>query len=250
MNALRPDELSANSQIRRNIEQSQMAKKGIKTAIGIGTSIAGAGLASKALPFLNELIPADLALKGINKVAPEIGKFLKKGQSMGLNLKEGLDFLRNNLQPKKEEQQQENPVVKQAKDFETNYPDIIQALMGYINNGRSPQEAATILKQLTPFNQKIKKIEKDNGKNFVDFIVEMMGGNQSSQMQQPRQNSAQGQSQGLDPQLMQIMSGIRSSIQNIKGNGNQQQQAQPQPSQRQNNSDQAIMAALDKILKM
>ena len=222
MNILRPDELAANSQIRRNIEQGQSAKKGIKTAIGLGGSFIGAGLASKVLPFLSEFIPADLALKGINKVAPEIGKFLKKGQSMGLNLKEGFNFIKENIQPKKEEQSQENPVVKQAKDFETNYPEITRHIANHIQNGRSPQEAAAIIK-VAPYHKKqVKKIEKETGKNFVDFIVEMMGGNQSSQMQQPQQMQQQAP-QGTP--------------------GTQQQQPQI-------NNDQAIMSALEKILKM
>lgn len=49
----------------------------------------------KLIPFLDEYIPEDLALKGISKVSPKIGSFLKKGLSKGLPLAGGLQFLRS-----------------------------------------------------------------------------------------------------------------------------------------------------------
>lgn len=49
----------------------------------------------KLIPFLDEYIPEDLALKGIAKVSPKIGSFLKKGLSKGLPLAGGLQFLRS-----------------------------------------------------------------------------------------------------------------------------------------------------------
>jgi len=232
---LRPDELASQSAIQKSKQEDELLKKGIGFSTGLGTAGLGVGLAKKALPFLSEFIPVDLAMKGINKVAPEIGKFLKKGQSMGLDLKKGFNFLRENLSPKSN---QSNPL----QDFETNYPEIVQALSGHINNGRSPQEAAAILKTSTPFGQKIKKIEKDTGKNFVDFILEMMGGNQSSQMQQPQQiqqqapqgtpvtqQTQQSQGRGIDPHIAQLMQGIRSSIQGLRGQNNQPQNQQGLP---------------------
>lgn len=237
MNTLRPDELSALHRIEKEKKSDSLIKKGAETFLTAGTAALGFGLGSKILPFLNEFIPADLALKGINKVAPKIGQFLQKGQKMGLDIKEGLQFLKDNLEGEKsQERQQENPVIKQAKDFETNYPDIVQALIGYINKGQSPQAAAAIIKTATPFVQKVKKIEKETGKNFIDFILELMGGQQNGQIpqqsaqgMQPQtqgipnqamqqiQGNQQGKSQGLDPQLAQIMQGIRSTIQGIRG---------------------------------
>ncbi len=113
--------------------------------------------------------------------------------------------------------------------------------MGYINKGQSPEAAAAILKQSTPFSQKIKKIEKETGKNFIDFILEMMGGNQNGQMQQQQQQAqgmqpqaqgipnqtaqapnnmqGQGQSGGIDPNVAQIVQGIQSTMQRLRGNG-------------------------------
>lgn len=215
-------------------ETRRQAGAPIKTAATIGASVIGGSAAlKKVIPFLNKLIPGELMRKGLSKVNPEIGKFIDTSLNNGYSLDDVRSFMADKFSQEKKES---NPI----QDFETNYPDVVQALTGHINNGRSPQEAAAILKQSTPFGQKIKKIEKETGKNFVDFILEMMGGNQSSQMQQPQQIQSQSPqatpatpmqqaqpsqqqgSGGLDPQLMQLMNGIRSSIQNLRGNqGNQ-----------------------------
>jgi hypothetical protein len=208
--------------------QAKAPLRALKTA---GSLIGGATIAGRIVPFLSKHIPGELMRKGISKIEPRLGKFIEGALNNGYDLDNVRSFISDKFSPKEEKQQseqnQENPIVKQAKDFETNYPDIIQALTGHINNGRSPQEAAAILKTSTPFSQKIKKIEKETGKNFVDFILEMMGGNQSSQMQQPQQMQQQDQ-------------------QEIPT----QSQAPQQMQQPQNNNDQVIMQALDKILKM
>ncbi len=241
-NYLRPDELASESEIRKAKTRTGDVRSILETASSFGTAGIGAKAASKILPLINQYIPEDLALKGINKIMPNVGNFLKQGMKQGLSLKSGLDFLKQNLQPQQQDQPQEDPIIKQAKDFETSYPDIIKALMAKINEGQPPEAAAAILKNSAPFSQKIKKIEKDTGKNFIDFILEMMGGNTSSQMQKPNQGqsipggSAEGnafgnlqtpkgasgssspqQSGGLDPQLAQLMQGIRGSIQNLRG---------------------------------
>jgi hypothetical protein len=223
MNTLRPDELSSLSQIERNKRKDSLIKKGASAVVGTGATLLGAGLASKVMPFLNEFVPLELALKGINKVAPQIGQFLKKGQSMGLNVQQGLQFLKNNLQPN-QQTQQANPL----QEFETNYPDIAQALNGYIQQGQSPDAAAAILKSSTPFGKKIQDLEKSVGKNFIDYVLELFGNPQQQISQQPQQAAPQAQQQmqqaqqgqqagGLNPQLMQIMNGIRTAMNNLSG---------------------------------
>lgn len=51
----------------------------------------------KIVPFLNEHIPEDLAVKGLNKISPKLGGFLKKGIASGLPIASGLEFIRNGL---------------------------------------------------------------------------------------------------------------------------------------------------------
>lgn len=233
--------------------QAQTPIKALKTA---GAIIGGTTIAGRVLPFLSQHIPGELMRKGLSKIEPRLGKFIEGSLSNGYSLNEIRNFMSEKFTPKQEEETQENPVVKQAKDFETNYPDIVKALMTHINNGQSPQDAASILKSTKTFGKKIKKIEKDTGKNFVDFILEMMGGNQSSQMQQPQQQAQKGtipqQQQGdysnpLAPDIGLIPQSSNDDQNQAKQNwlNKLQQQGQNPIS-----NDQALMAALDKILKM
>jgi hypothetical protein len=220
---LRPDELAAISEIEMAKSKNQDIKKGLKfaanvgtAALGVGTAVAGAKGLSKVLPFLNEFIPAELALKGISKISPELGKFLKTGQSMGLDLKSGLDFLNNKL--KSQASTEQKNIIAQYSDELNNF------LQDYINKGRTPLEAGA-LAQLDPkFKNVIKKIEQDHKTNFSSILQSIFGQENpqtEKQPQQPQQTNANPQQpqqgQGLDPQLLQLMQGIRSSIQNLRG---------------------------------
>lgn len=51
----------------------------------------------KLAPFLDEFLPEDYAVRGIEKISPKIGKFLKNGMQKGLPIAGGLDFLRRGL---------------------------------------------------------------------------------------------------------------------------------------------------------
>jgi hypothetical protein len=45
-------------------------------------------------------------MKGINKFSPKLGKILKQGQSMGLDVAEGLEFVKNKMnEPEKKRQE-------------------------------------------------------------------------------------------------------------------------------------------------
>ncbi len=113
---LRPDEKSSLSRIKANEERDSRLKQGGKAALSVATTFGGLAVASKILPFLNELLPVDLALKGISKVSPKIGNFLKRGMEQGLNVKDGLNFLREGInanQNKKEENKSNEPKTLQ-----------------------------------------------------------------------------------------------------------------------------------------
>lgn len=219
-----------------SIETKRQSEAPLRSAKTVGSLAASATIAGKIVPFLSKYIPGELMRKGLSKIDPRIGKFVEGALSNGYGIDDIRNFMSEKFTEKKPEvsqqkqEQQENPSIKQAKDFETNYPDVVQALMGYINKGQTPQGAAAILKQSTPFSQKIKKIEKDTGKNFVDLVLEMMGNqgnasNQSNQVQQqPTQqqqtsspNQTQQPTQGIDPKLAQLMQGIRGAIQGLRG---------------------------------
>jgi hypothetical protein len=213
--SLRPDETASLSEIERSKNKDKLLKKGVSTAIGLGTAAAGVGLSSKILPFLNEFIPKDLALKGISKLSPQLGNFLKKGIDQGLDLKEGLDFIKQKMTASQDQKPPEQ------KNIIAQYDDKLHSFIdNLIKQGRSALEAGALARTSGKFEKSISKMEKDHKTNFSSIIESVYGQGQpqqtqpaQTQMQQPQQS----QGQGIDPQLMQLMQGIRSSIQNIRG---------------------------------
>ena len=184
----------------------------------------GSALASKIAPFLSPYIPGNIMRKGLSKINPKLGSFIETAVNHGYGLDEIKSFISNKFDNSHEEAEKENNHEKpmqldSLQEFEFNYPDISQALARTMQNGQSPQAAAAILKQSSPFAQAIKKLEKDKGKNFVDYIVEIFGNMQNQtaqQLTQPQQSQSSPQGQ-LDPQLLEIMNNIRQSIGKIKG---------------------------------
>lgn len=190
------------------------------TAIGGGAAAVGSKAVNKLIPaigsLINSYIPENLSIKGLSKIDPRFGKFIEGAMKEGYSYDDIRSFLGDKIEKTQEiEKIQSDPL----KFFETNYPNIAGALARTMQNGQSPEAAAAILKSSTPFSKDIKKIEKESGKNFVDYVLELFGNRgqetQQQQMQQPEEN--------------------------------QQVQEQPQQS---GGVDAQLMAALDKILKM
>src|SRR6188768_1514085 len=102
---LRPDEEANLAEVERDRRFRGLVKGAATTAVGVGASLGGSGIASKILPFINEYVPVDLAIKGISKISPQIGDMLKKGQQMGLDVGEGLSFLKDKMESTQQQQQ-------------------------------------------------------------------------------------------------------------------------------------------------
>src|ERR1700690_2790541 len=101
-----PDELAAEAEIERSQGRDKLVKKGLAAGAGLALS-AGA---TRLLPFLNEHIPIDLAIKGISKINPKIGNLLHEGTKMGLNVSEGLDYLKSQFGKSEEPAKKGNPL--------------------------------------------------------------------------------------------------------------------------------------------
>lgn len=219
-----PPYQAATEEIRR---QAQAPKKLLNTAVGVGTSLIGGTALAKVLPLLNQFVPGELMRKGISKVNPRLGGFINTAINNGYSLDDIRGFLQDKFSqadPQNQQNQQSTPQsVNPLQEFETNYPDLAQALQGYINQGQSPDAAAGILKTSSSFGKKVSQLEKNVGKNFIDYVLELFGNSQqqsAQQAQQPIQNQASQSPQqpgGLNPQLLQIMNGIRTAMQNLSG---------------------------------
>jgi hypothetical protein len=218
MKPLRPDEEANEREIERNERFNSNVKRGVKTAGNLAISASGVGLSSKLLPFLSKYIPPDLAIKGINKVSPKIGGFLEKGAAMGLDVQEGLNFLKDKLEPK--EQEGKEPAKENRNIIQQYSPGLFQYISDLIKEGNTPIEAgAKALKFLDDKHRKvIKQMEKDHKTDWSSIVQSVFGNGQMAQ--EPNQGNAQqagNGAQGLDPGVAQILQQGQALLQRFKG---------------------------------
>ncbi len=216
---LRSDEEANQAEIGRDERFRSNVGKGVATAVSLGGAALSSPIVSKILPFLNQYIPAGLAMKGINKISPKLGSFLKQGQDMGLNVEDGLTFLKDK--------------IEKGKDVVTD--DLIEKyspeLSGFIENlmdkGETPETAAAVVrnipKNFSKFKTAIEKIEKHAGQDFSSIVnkiyAKLMKGKQPQQLQQ-------GQERGMPSQMQQPQQQAKSQQpqQGQQGNGYAKQQ--------------------------
>lgn len=210
MNHLRPDERAMEVEIEKENRLRKNVGKGVSVVAGLGGVGLGAGLTSKILPFINEYITPELAVKGIKKVSPKLGQFLEKGRDMGLDVKEGLNFIKDKMTKKEEPTQDNRNIIEQYS------PELKQFIEGQLQQGRSPLEAGALAQNLGKFNQIIKKLTQDHKAPWSSILESIYGGAGKAQPQQaqPQQQGQQGQQQGNDAnaQLMAMMQKFQQAI--------------------------------------
>ncbi len=227
----RPDEMATESRIKASQNEDRMIKSGVKTLASAGLAAVGAGAASRIAPFLSGIIPTDLALKGISKVAPKVGDFLQKGMAQGLTIQSGLDFLKENMgeQKQPEAESKENKAPDQRNIIEQYSPSIFAYIGDLIKGGSSPVQAAQKAKKFLDAKAKsiITQMEQDHKTPFESIVESIFGGGQMAQTMpnqqmpqpQPQAQQPQGQNQqahsGVDPQLASAMQSIRKAMQNM-----------------------------------
>lgn len=192
----RPDEMASIAEQERNRKFDTNIKSGVKTAANLGLTAAGLGLTSRLMPFLNEHIPVDLAVKGISKLSPKLGEFLQKGASMGLNVEEGLQFIKDKLQPPKEEAEKDNK-PQQLNELGQFSPELQTYIEQQIQGGKSPDHAAALAMNQPEFSDLTTGIQKKVNMPFTKFVRELYEG---KAVQKPQQQ-AEGQQVQISPKL-------------------------------------------------
>jgi hypothetical protein len=203
----------ASQEMRR---QGELPIRAIKTvgSVGAGAALGGGLIVSKILPFLNRHIPTDLFLKGISKVDPRFGKFVTSALDSGSSVDEIKDFIRSKAMGEESPEVAEQSTEPEKKNIIAQYSDKLhQFLQNLIREGKSPVEAGAIASVQPEFKEVIKKMSKDHKATWNDILINTFGPGEKAQAQ-PQQE--------------------------------QTQQLQPQ----QGNSDQALLAAMQKILQM
>lgn len=205
----RPDEMAARSEIERASSRDRNIKTGLKSAATAG--LAGAGIASKIAPFLSEYLPLDLAIKGISKVSPKLGEFLNKGKALGLNVKDGLDFIKENTGQKST--QENRNIIEQYS------PELNQYIKDHIQKGKNVLEAGARAHMKKEYRTIIEKMEKDHKTPWSAILQTAYGneggGNQQMAPSNP-QEMAQGQPQQSGQGNQQLMA-ILQKIQQMRG---------------------------------
>ena len=213
---LRPDEMATESDIRKSQGRTSAIRSGLETATSAGTYGLASKAAMKILPFLSEYIPADLALKGINKVMPGVGTFLKNGMKQGLTLKSGLDFLKDELTKTEPAKQNENTNIIQQVS-----PELHQFIDEQLKRGRSPLEAGAIAQNDKRFSDAISKLTKAHKSPWSSILQTVYGGQQPQQQNQGTQESAAqqqpGQPSNQPGQGQQALMDILQKIQQARG---------------------------------
>lgn len=215
---LRPDELSAISEIEQDKQKRKLVKEGIGLAASAGAGFGFGKLGSKILPYLSEGLPLDLAIKGINKVSPALGGMIKRGQNFGLDVKEGLDFFKDKIETK--------AAYKEQSIFEQLVGDKDVSSLN-----ESEQKQLGFLEMITSqLESKGKKIDDPAFKKIRKKIMNLLKGKPSMMLEEAsRDMGMQQQPQGM-PQPPQ------------------EQPVQPEAMQQQGGpGQQALMAILQKI---
>ncbi len=224
------------------IRQSAAPFKFAGQAASLGTAVVGSGaILNKVLPFLNSYIPKNLAMKGISKINPILGKFIQSSEKQGHSMDDILDFIKQKAgtgeQQKPPEQQN---IISQYS------PELLSFLEDHITKGRAPLEAGA-LAQLDPkFKKIISKMEADHKAPFSSILQTIFGENAKDKALKKFIEHKKKKSM-----MEEIRDQFKENYGDIIANQQGQQAAQAQQSQAQpGNADQALLAALDKILKM
>lgn len=228
---LRPDERAANAEIERDRNLKSNLSGLAKTAVGIGAAGIGGALSSRIAPFLNEYITPELAVKGISKISPKLGNFLKQGQEMGLDVKEGINFLKDKLDKPKDSRN----IIQQYSD------ELYSFLDQNIKNGKRIIEAVIAAEMNPKFKKIVNQIELDHITPFTKIAQSIFKENEGQK--KDSSNEQNQRKQGIVNQVLQ-------QSQQMQSQNSQQQQMQPQnPQQQQGQGAANLMAILEKIQK-
>lgn len=187
-------------------------------AVGGGIAKVGSHAASKLIPavsaLLNNYVPDKLSQAGLERLDPRFGKFIKGAENAGYDYEEIRQFLGDKFS-KAESAKENRNIIQQVS------PELHQFLDQEIKKGRKPVEAGALAQNDKRFTKVINELSKKHKTPWSNIIEGIYGkGNMAMQQQQgqeAQQQPQQGQQQGLDPNLAQLMNGIRENIQKLRG---------------------------------
>lgn len=244
---MRSEERASQQEIESSKQGGRLLSSAASWALPYAKVAAGSAVLSRISPFLNDLIPSELAMKGLSKIDPRLGKFFKGILSSGHTADEGLQYLRKELTPESTKNQpvkmqspkdinvanesmnqgvdkfqaqrqhaknmSSKPPQEQIKQsvlpqgggssldiISSQSPELGQFLDKQLQQGRTPEVAAAMAKQVRAFESPIRKIERMAKRNFVDIFSESHQGQATQGQQEPQQPQI-----GVSDKLMQAL---------------------------------------------
>lgn len=200
--------------------QSESPKRFFQGAVGIGTSLGAASFApllARAAPFLSEYIPQELAIKGLSKINPKFGQFIKKSMDSGYDFSEIKNFLGEQISESQEKTKESRNIIEQES------PELHQFISDLIKQGKKPLEAgalATLNRAgQTSFSKVIDKLIKTHKIPWSKIIESVYGMGETAQQPQEQQQTNMQQPGGMNEQLAQILQVGNQLMQRYRPNG-------------------------------
>ena len=200
-----------------NRQQAEPRRIAKNLALGIG----GTGLfVGKVAPFLSKYIPEQLAIKGLSKVSPKLGKFITGSMNQGFTFDAIKDFIGEKI----EGESMQEPPQENRSIIEQYSPELHQFLDQEIKKGRDVLQAGALAQNDKRFMKIIEKIQKDHKTPWSAILQSVFGGGpgQATQSQQatPMRDLLGQQGQQQQPQqggqgqqaLMSIMQKINQRL--------------------------------------
>lgn len=150
------------------------AKYAGATAIGSGVATVASKSANVLLnkigSFLSPYISEDIAVKGLSKVDPRVGKFVKNAMANGADFEEIRSFIGDKIS---------NGPKNNSNIIEQESPELHQFIKNEIKKGRKPLEAANIAKldkqRGNTFRSSISKLEKSHKTPWAKIVQDLYG---------------------------------------------------------------------------
>jgi len=185
--------------------QNEGPKRFAKTVASVGTAAGAASFApvlARAAPFLSQYIPEDLAVKGLSKISPKFGNFIKSAIDSGYDINQVKDFIGQQVTESQTAAKDDRSVIEQYS------PELHQFIDQEVKKGRSPIEAAAIAQNDKKFKDIINKLTKDHKAPWSSIVESIFGGKGQAQPQQTGQTQQNQGSQLDDTALMDAFSKI------------------------------------------
>ncbi len=195
------------------IRQNNLPKKGLKAAGQFAGAALGSAALSRIAPLLSSFIPEDLAIKGLSKINPTLGKFVKNAINSGSSFDEVKSFIQEKVTPNNQEQENKTEQPKESRNIIEQYsPELYQFISSQVASGRNPIEAAAIAQNDKKFKPIIDKLSKDHKTPWSSIIESIYGNGQSANPQQQSQSFQQPQ-QGTGQATQALMQALQAAKQ-------------------------------------